>query len=177
MKLNKFFATVISLLVFITSANAQPYAEVTVLQEQYQVPLLKGKSSNPFIRLKLVVSGNKAMAVSGFQFSLKGTTSFQDIEELTLYYFKNDSTASASLDFSKAQVFGSVSSINNKVTINGTQLLNQGIHYFWLSCTLAQNANALNEADASCTQISIGDKRLVPAPEGKNIHQKFATYQ
>lgn len=174
MKLNRFFAMVISLIVFIANATAQSAPDVSVLQEQYQVPILKLKSSNPFIRLKLVVSGNTEMAVSGFQFSLKGTSSLQDIEELTLYYFKNDSTSSASLDFSKAQVFGSVSSINNKVTINGTQQLNQGTHYFWLSSTLAQNANSLNVADASCTQISIGDKRLVPAPEGKNIHQKFA---
>lgn len=174
MKLNRFFALVISLLVFIAYATAQSAPDVSVLQEQYQVPLLKGKAYNPFIRLKLVVSGNKEMAVSSFQFSLKGTTSLQDIEELTLYYLKNDSTASASLDFSKAQVFGSVSSIKNKVAISGSQQLEPGTHYFWLSCTLDQNANALNEADASCTQISIGDKRLVPAPEGKNIHQKFA---
>jgi hypothetical protein len=86
MKLNRFFAMVIFLLVFIANVNAQSSAEVTVLQEQYQVPLLKGKSSNPFIRLKLVVSGNKGVAVNGFQFSLKGTTSLQDIEQLSLYY-------------------------------------------------------------------------------------------
>jgi sialidase-1 len=174
MKLNRFFALVISLLVFIANANAQSAPEVNVLQEQYQLPLLKGKAHNPFIRLKLVVSGNKAMAVSGFQFNLKGTTSLLDIDQLTLYYLKNDSTTNASLDFSKGKVFGSISSTKNKVTINGTQQLDQGTHYFWLSCTLTPNANPLNEADASCTQISIGDKRLVPAPEAKNIHQKFA---
>ena len=117
MKLNRFFAMVISLLVFIANVNAQSTAEVTVLQEQYQVPLLKGKSSNPFIRLKLVVSGDKRMEVNGFQFSLKGTTSLQDIEQLALYYCKNDSTANASLDFSKGQLFGSLSSIKNKITI------------------------------------------------------------
>ena len=174
MKLNRFFAMVISLLVFLAIANAQPAAEVTVLQEQYQVPLLKGKSNNPFIRLKLVVSDNKGMAVNGFQFSLKGTTALQDIEQLALYYCKNDSTASASLDFSKSQVFGSISSIKNKITISGFQQLDPGTHYFWLSCTLAPNANALHEADANCTQISIGGKRFVPAPEEKNIQQKFA---
>jgi hypothetical protein len=37
MKLNRFFAMVISLLVFIANVNAQSSAEVTVLQEQYQV--------------------------------------------------------------------------------------------------------------------------------------------
>ena len=174
MKLNRFFALVISILVVIAYANGQPSSEISVLQEQYQVPLLKGKSSNPFIRLKLMVSGNKGMAVNGFQFSLKGTTSLQDIEQLALYYCKNDSTASASLDLSKAQLYGSVSSIRNKVTISGSQQLDPGTHYFWLGCTLTPNANALHEADASCTQVSIGDKRLVPDPEGKNIQQKFA---
>ena len=95
MKLNRFFALVISFLMVIAYANGQSSSEISVLQEQYQVPLLKGKSSNPFIRLKLVVSGNKGMAVNGFQFSLKGTTSLQDIEQLALYYCKNDSTANA----------------------------------------------------------------------------------
>ena len=174
MKLKSFVVVATSLLVFIANSNAQSSAEVTVMQEQYQVPLLKGKSNNPFIRLKLVVSGNKGMEVNGFQFSLKGTTSLQDIEELALYYCKNDSTANAALDFSKAQLFGSVSSIKNKVIINGAQLLGPGTHYFWLSCTLTPTANALHQADASCTQVSIGDKRLIPDPEGKNIQQKFA---
>jgi hypothetical protein len=68
MKLNRFFTMVISLLVFIANGNAQSSAEVTVLQEQYQVPLLKGKSTNPLIRLKLVVSGNEGMSVNDFQF-------------------------------------------------------------------------------------------------------------
>ena len=174
MKLKSFVVVATSLLVFIANSNAQPSAEVTVMQEQYQVPLLKGKSNNPFIRLKLVVSGNKEASVNDFQFSLKGTTSLQDIEELALYYCKNDSTANAALDFSKAQLFGSVSSIKNKVIINGAQLLGPGTHYFWLSCTLTPTANALHQADASCTQVSIGDKRLIPDPEGKNIQQKFA---
>ena len=120
MKLNRFFTMVISLLVFIANGNAQSSAEVTVLQEQYQVPLLKGKSTNPLIRLKLVVSGNEGMSVNDFQFSLKGTTALQDIAQLALYYCKNDSTANASLDFSKAQLFGSVSSIKNKIIISGS---------------------------------------------------------
>jgi len=174
MMLNRFFALTISLLMGIGNAVAQSPSEVNVMQEQFQVPLLKGKENNPFIRLKLVVSANKEIALSGFQFSLKGTTSLKDLQQLTLYYFKNDSTTNGSLDFSKAGVFGSVQSISNKVTINGAQLLDQGTHYFWLSCTLRPNANALHEADASCTQISMGDNRLVPAPEGKNIRQKFA---
>ena len=172
--LNRFFAIAISLLMGIANASAQSSSEVSVIQEQFQVPLLKGKENNPFIRLKLVVTGNREMSVSGFQFSLKGTTSLQDIEQLTLYYFKNDSTANGGLDFSRAKVFGSVDPVNNKVIINGAQLLDQGTHYFWLSCTLMPNANALHEADASCTQISIGDKRFVLAPERKNIRQKFA---
>lgn len=174
MKLKAIFSAVVFLMMFIANAHAQSFPELNVLQEQFLVPLLKGKSSNPFIRLKLVVSGNKKMAVNGFKFNLKGTTSLHDIEQLTLYYLKNDSTTNASLDFSKAKVFGSISSIKHKVTITGSQQLDAGTHYFWLSCTLTPNANPLNEADASCTQISIGDKRLVPALEVKNIHQKFA---
>jgi sialidase-1 len=174
MKLNRFFALIISLLISIFNAHAQLTAEVNVVQEQYQLPLLKGKENNPFIRLKLVVTGNKEMAVSDFQFSLKGTTSLKDLQQLTLYYFKNDSTTSGSIDFSKARVFGNVDPKNNKVTIKGEQKLEQGTHYFWLSCTLSPNANALHEADATCTQISFGDKRFVPAPEGKNIRQNFA---
>ena len=41
MMLNRFFAMVISLLVFIANVNAQSSAEVTVLQEQYQVPFCR----------------------------------------------------------------------------------------------------------------------------------------
>ena len=174
MKLNGFFALIISLVMGMANSHAQLSAELTAVQEQFQVPLLKGKANNPFIRLKLVVSGNRQMTITGFQFSLKGTTSLQDLQQLTLYYCKNDSTANGSLDFSKARVFGSVEPSNNKVAIKGEQQLEQGIHYFWLSCTLAPDANLLHEADASCTQISIGEKRLEPSSEAKNIRQNFA---
>ena len=174
MKLKILFHAFIFLLLFITDVQAQSSPEVTVTQEQYQVPLLKGKSNNPFIRLKLVVSGNKEATVTGFQFSLKGTTSLSDIKQLDLYYYKSDSTANGSLDFSKAQVFGSVSSIKHKVAISGSQVLDPGTHYFWLSCTLTQNANALHQADASCTKIAVGDQFIVPAAEERNIQQKFA---
>lgn len=174
MKLKAIFPAVIFLLMFIADAHAQSLPSVSVLQEQYQVPLLKGKSNNPLIRLKLVVSGNKEATVNGFQFSLKGTTSLSDIQQLALYYFKNDSTANGSLDFSRAKMVGNVSSIKNKITISGVQVLDPGTHYFWLSCTLTPNANPLNEADANCTKIIVGDQFIVPVPEGKNIQQKFA---
>jgi sialidase-1 len=174
MKLNRFFALVFFLLIGIAKIIAQSFSEVSVMQEQFQIPLLKGKENNPFIRLKLVVTGKGEMKLSAFQFNLKGTTSLKDIQQLKLYYFKNDSTENGSLDFSKAQVFGTVNPIYNKVTINGSLLLGQGTHYLWLSCTLAPNTDPLHQADASCTQIRIGDRLLVPSPEGKEIHQKIA---
>ena len=174
MKLNRFFAFVFFLLIGIAKTNAQSFSEVSVMQEQFQIPLLKGKENNPFIRLKLVVYGKGEIKLSAFQFNLKGTTSLKDIQQLTLFYFKNDSTTNGSLDFSKARVFGSVQTINNKVTINGPLMLGAGTHYLWLSCTLAPNADALHQVDASCTQIRIGDRRLVPAPERRSIQQKIA---
>lgn len=173
MKLERFFL-VISLLVGFANASAQTSPEITVTQEQFQVPLLKRKSNNPFIRLKLVVKGTMGATVKDVQFSLKGTSSLSDIEQLTLYYCKNDSTANAALDFSKAIMFGKVSVIKNKFNISGSQVINPGTHYFWLSCTLTPNANALNHADANCTNILVGDQFIVPSPEGKNIRQRFA---
>jgi len=168
------FQVFILLLLIISSASAQSIPEVMAMQEQFQVPLLKGKPNNPFVRLKLVVSGNKQIAVSRFQFGLNGTTSLSDIGQLALYYFKGDSTLSGSLDFSKATLLGTVSSVKNNVTISASQLLGPGTHYFWLSCTLQENANALHEADANCTKIIFGDQFIVPDPEAKKIRQKFA---
>lgn len=174
MKLKLLLQAIFLFLLIINNVQAQSSPVVTVTQEQYQVPLLKGKSNNPFIRLKMVVSENTQATVNDFQFSLKGTTSLTDIQQLALYYFKNDSTANGSLDFSKAIMFGKVAVIKNKVNIAGSQVLDPGTHYFWLSCTMAPNANALNQADASCSKIVISDQSVVPAPEEKNIQQKFA---
>jgi sialidase-1 len=174
MILNRMFVLVILLLIGVLNLVAQDSSQFKVIQEQFQIPLLKGKTNNPFIRLKFVVHGNLENKVSSFQFNLEGTTSLQDLELLTLYYFENDTTANRSLDFSKAQIFGSTKPLNNKVIINGIQFLEKGTHYFWLSCTLSANANIMHEANVSCTQIDVGSNLIQPIPKEKNIHQKFA---
>lgn len=173
MKLKIFFLTAIVFSLNITNVNAQVSTEVSVLQQQYQVPLLKGKAQNPFIQIKILVPGNEQVSVKNFQFSLKGTTALKDIKKLQLYYFRNDSTTNGSLNFGKAKLFGSANSIKKKVSISGIQQLEPGTHYFWLSCELENDANLLHEADASCTKIIFDKQSIKPAQEEKNTRQKF----
>ncbi len=168
-----FITSAICFILYSANSISQTANNTTVAQQQYQVPLLKGKKNNAFIQLKITVKDNEPVSVKSFQFSLKGTASLQDIKQLGIYYFKNDSAANSSLNFSKAILFGSSSSIQKKISIEGSLQLDPGTHYFWLSCELNDNADLLHEADAACTKVIFGSHFVKPAAESKHIRQKF----
>ena len=164
-----------TILLFVVSifANVSFAQNATISQEQYQVPILKGKKDNPFLRLKIIINRENPANVSNFRFNLVGTTSFKDIKLLKLYYCGKDSTTSGYFNMSKAKIVGSVQSISENIEITGSQTLFQGVNYFWLSCELNESADLLNEADISCTAAVMNEISLIPLPETKNIRQKF----
>lgn len=173
MKHIKFYLTIIVLFLFVFKSISQPKKNITVVQQQYQVPLLKGKKNNPFIRIKVLVTGVEPVSLESFHFSLKGTTSLSDIQKLKIYYFKNDSATAGSLNFDKAIVFGCADSIKQKLNISGTQLLEPGIHFFWLSCELNDKSDLFHVADANFTKVVFDSYSIKPIAESRHISQRF----
>ncbi|MEI6755124.1 MAG: sialidase family protein [Paludibacter sp.] len=165
---------VLFLVCFFTNFSfAQNPDNITISQEQYQVPVLKGKTENRLLRLKINVNGTKPATVSSFKFNLSGTTSLNDIKQLKLYNCKSDTTTNGYLNLYVAKLFGTVQTITENIEFSGVQQLNQGANYFWLIVELNTGADLLNEADVSCTAAVINDISLTPLPEPKNIRQKF----
>ena len=155
------------------SALAQTSKQPVVLQEQFQVPVLKGKSFNPLIRLKIEVPGNAPVLVSRFDFSLEGTTRLSDLTELMLYHVGQDSSLGSNLKMNNVYLVGRVPNPSKRTSISSSLSLQPGIHFFWLSGTLSESVDLLHEADASCTKIVFASHTLHPPKESRNIRQKF----
>jgi sialidase-1 len=158
---------------YLPSAQAQAARQPMVVQEQFQVPVLTGKSFNPLVRIKITVPGTEEVRLRRFDFCLEGTTRLADLKDLSLYYVDKDSSLGSSLKTADAQILGRISDPKKKISFDATLTIQPGVHYFWLSAALQPAADLLHEADASCIRIVFGTHRVQPLPEPRNIRQKF----
>jgi hypothetical protein len=126
----------------------------------YQItdPTGKGLTNQVILRIEIVTSGNlNPLSVTSFSLSTTGTTNTNDIANAKIYYTGLSST------FSTATQFGStVNNPSGNFTINGSQQLQNGTNYFWLTYDIASNATVGNVVDAACNSITVGGSARTP---------------
>ena len=126
----------------------------------YQItdPTGKGLTNQVILRIEVVTSGTlNPLSVTSFSLSTTGTTNTSDIANAKIYYTGTSST------FSTTNQFGStVNNPSGNFTINGTQQLQSGTNYFWLTYDIASNATVGNVVDAVCNSITVGGSARTP---------------
>jgi sialidase-1 len=163
--------SVFCLLAFQMVGYNQHNPSITV--EQYQVPVLIGKTDNPIIRIKISVPGNEAQTLSRISINTNGTTDLNDIKHIRVFYAGNDSSTKLLNNTSKLAIFGSPEKPKAKLTINGSQSLNKGDHYCWVSYELNDQANMMSVVDGDLIELMIGSKRIKAERSGNNIKQRI----
>lgn len=127
----------------------------------YQItdPTGKGLTNQVILRIEVVMSGsNNPLSATSFSLSTTGTSNTADIANAKLYYTGTSST------FSTSNQFGStVNNPSGNFTINGSQQLQNGTNYFWLTYDIANNATVGNVVDATCNSITIGGTGRTPS--------------
>lgn len=116
-------------------------------------PVLRSKENNPVFRINIRASGdNSPSSINGFKVDLSRTYDLSDIKEVKVFY------TSKGEKFSTEKEFGKSMEISKRLLISGQQDLIMGDNNFWLSLTLNESADLLNQVSASITAIKTGKK-------------------
>src|SRR5690606_11729266 len=135
-----FIATLASVFIGFKSRGLQ------VSEAQFQLAVLKFKTDNPVLRIK--ISNSKAgQKLNNLSLSTKGVSDLRDIKAARLYYYAGDSMPGNMEDSKKAKLVSSIDQVKNKLEFKADQMLQEGDNYFWLSYELVDDADLLNFVD------------------------------
>ncbi|MDP1726842.1 MAG: BNR-repeat neuraminidase N-terminal domain-containing protein, partial [Bacteroidota bacterium] len=128
-------------------------------------PVATGVANQQVIGIQVVTSGvNPQINLTQLHLNTTGTTSLSDITNAKVYYTGTSST------FATTTQFGStVSSPGATFNISGTQALDTGTNYFWLTYDISASAASNNIVDAGCDSIMVAGVYYYPtvtAPAG-----------
>jgi len=140
------------------------YLSSTTIQAN-TAPVERGNTDQEILRVEIVTDGNESLLdVTEFSFNANGCTNANvDITSAKLYYTATIDTFNASTEF------GAISNPNNDFDIYGTQELETGVNYFWLTYDIYENATVSNTIDAECISIKFGGLTKYPTvsdPDG-----------
>jgi len=145
-------------------ATPMTYVSSTVFQNNpYDV--FQGTVKNEIIGIEVVTNGSTSpLDITSFSFNTNGSTdAVTDIANAKVYY------SGSSNVFGTATQFGTIAtSPNGNFTVTGTQTLNCGKNYFWLTYDIEGAATLGDYVDAECTSITVGTAKTptVTAPVG-----------
>ncbi len=118
------------------------------------------------IGIEIFTTGaSEALSITSFEFNTHGTTNLNDITNAQLY------NTGTNVAFNTLNQFGTtVAAPAGNFTIDGSQLLFEGINYFWLTYDVVCTATVGNAIDAECTSLIVDAVMRVPtlqAPPGE----------
>lgn len=99
------------------------------------LPVGRGASDERVIAVNVITEGSvNPLTLNMIQFNLNGTTRLGDLVGLKIYY------TSGNPRLSTAQLFGGSAVLPGTITVNGSQVLNEGSNYFWITADLSDHA-------------------------------------
>ena len=170
--LKKSTFSVLSLLLIVLFFAGESYAQsmkvIEATVHQFQIPVLKGKETNPVIQIKIETKGDKNPVVLR-EVMIKFTeTNFQnDIEEVSVFYTDDKFL------LTEGTRFGISEKPHQQITFKGNQKLSEGINIFWVSVQLKQNASILNEIRIACESLKVDDQMISTKNTSPLVAQKI----
>ena len=111
------------------------------------------------------------MQVKSVGVDLSKCDDLNDISAVRLYYAGRDTTFASLTEFPP---FGNGQKPDETLIIEGMQSTPPGVHYFWLSIELAENANLHHNIGASIDSVLFADgSSLTPVDESPTIRQRI----
>src|SRR6056297_1886377 len=145
---------VILILVLLCSCKTTN-SDININTNQFQVPLLKGISDNPLLRISLNANDTISKTlVTSVEISLDGTDDLADFESLSIWCLGSDSSWKGK---SQAVLFGKAESPASIVNFKGNQKIESKTSYFFVTGKIAKNANIYHKVNASCLKVTYND--------------------
>ena len=158
MKIFKVSFLIFTCLLF--SCNSKIVQSELVTLKQFNYPVLKGKKNNPILRI-CINSVEKEEVLQNVKINLR-ETNISNVSEIRLFYTGKDSIFKENVQFGKT-----IKDLNSPI-VNGSQALQKGDNYFWISCKLSESLNLSEKINAEIDYLSINDKKI-KSKEFKNI--------
>lgn len=154
-----FFLLVLSFTAFLPTeeSNAHPrLKKLAVWSPTY--PVLTGKARNPVLQIHLEITEGEPLPVTELAFNLGNSDDVGDIAGAEVFY------TGSSPQFAAEVAFGERQKGKKILTFKGSQNLQAGAHYFWLSLSLREEADLLHKVGVRFQRMVVGGKAL-PEPE------------
>src|SRR5690606_25190285 len=104
--------------------------EIQISGSQFQLPVLKNKSNNPVLRIK-ISNAEAGQILKSLSVSAWGVSDLADIKAARLYYYGTDSLP-GNMETTKAKLVASAGNIQQQLEFETAQPLQAGDNYFWL---------------------------------------------
>lgn len=144
---------------------------IQVEQVPFQVPVLIGKPINPILRIKITVNGTKNHQLMDFLLQTQGTTDIQDLQTIAVYYTGKDTLFNKESKASKR--FGKTAKPTSNITIDDRMELQPGVHYFWITCQLADQADLLHKLAIQLADVHFSEPADVIINDCPRVEQRI----
>ncbi len=128
----------------------------------------QGGANKEIIRMEIVTSGMLSpISVTSFRIRTNGSTNpVNDGQNLKIWYTGTSSTFATTLQF--GSTVAALPATGTNLDVAGSQALQAGTNYFWVSYDIKPTATIGNVVDAECTQIVVTGNKVptVTAPAG-----------
>lgn len=125
-----------------------------------------GLAKQPVLRIK--VTAAKDGNVTSFSLNSGKTTLVSDMTNVQLYY--SGSTPYFSINASGGAqakpAMNKLAKAAKTMTFTGSQALQAGDNYFWVTCTVSSRARGNNKIDAACDSVVLDGSTIVPSAAG-----------
>lgn len=126
--------------------------------DQVVADVLPGTSNQQVLRIRVYTSGYlNPKTLTSLKLSTTGSTNPIDISTASVYFTGLNST------FNTATPFGTpVASPSGTFYVTGSQVLNKGVNYFWLTYDVSASAGLLNVLDGKLDSLFITGVKYAP---------------
>lgn len=132
-----------------TLPGTMTYSSSTVTQASI-ADVYQGNSNQEIIAIPVTVTGGcTTFSLTQLVLNMNGTTAIADVTNIKVYY-----TGTSSV-YSPSALFGSVAPAVGNLTVTGSQALQNGTNYFWITYDISSSATIGDLLDAQCTQITM----------------------
>ena len=131
-----------------------------IIVTYYKLPVLLGSKSTPVIRLSVTAEpGEVGKELSALELSFDGSTDIGDITGIKVYTSLGDSSIMPKLNPSQIIADLDAAGARNKVKLN-YKIKNAGIHNFWITPGVKQNADLLNKITLQLQSVELDGKQI-----------------
>ena len=133
------------------------YKESTAITTS--IPVGRGEDNERIIAVRVETEGSEnPLIMTALEFSLTGTTSLSDLENLKVYY------TSGNPRLKTDHLFGTVAVQEGTIIITGSQVLNEGFNHFWVTADLSAGAAEGNFLKGEILTVTVGGQAYTVSP-------------